>query len=370
MAFIIPRNPTLIESLGQGLEQALPGLVAGGRSRANQQLAIQQGLGDVPFGASPQLLAALLSKQGVGGAFTLTPGAQRFDAQGNPIASVPTDTEQDPFTLTPGGQRFDVAGNVIASLPPIAPTPRAPTPFKVVDKLVDDPASPTGFSVEQFDQTGKSIGRRNATRKEVLQGVPEGALQKGTKTKIEKDIIDLNSTLAELDAIEKQINPDFFTFRGKGAAFFTALSEKLEIPVPQAAKEFLSAKTKFFADSKRVFLKFRKFITGVAGGITEFKEIQKAAIDPEGDSETEFKAKMKSMRDNVTRTKNVLLAIRNSGLNPNNPADRRQVFKGLSLKSIPLEVPPNVTLDTLQGQQGLTPNEEAEFQQLLLERNQ
>lgn len=313
------------------------------QQQALQQFALQQGI-NIPLGLPPGLTGSLIANviQRQGQQFTLPAGAQRRDAEGRLIAEAPFAPQR----------------------------PLAPPGFKVVDKLVDDPQSPTGFSVEQFDQSGKSIGRRAATRKEVLQGVPEGALQGPTQTKIEKDIIDLNTTLAELDAIETQINPDFFTFRGKGKAFFTALGEKFEIPVPQAAKEFLSNKTKFFADSKRVFLKFRKFITGVAGGITEFKEIQKAAIDPEGDSETEFRSKFDSMRDNALRTKNVLLAMRNSGIDPKNPSNRRRIFNGLSLSNIPIDVSPTITLDALQGQQGLNVTEEARFQQLLQKQGQ
>ncbi len=223
---------------------------------------------------------------------------------------------------------------------------QTPTPFKVVDQLVGDPKSPTKFSVNQFNQSGQRIGRRFATQEEVLSGVPEGAVTKPTTTKIEKEVIDLQGTLTELRAIEEQFNPDFFTYRGKGRAFFTALAEKAEVPVPKAAQTFLRERSKFFADSKRVFLKFRKFITGVAGGIEEFREIAKATIDPESDSPTQFKAKFESMRDNAIRTSNLLLAIKNSGLEPNK-ANIKSALSITPLKSIPLKVSPNSTLETL-----------------------
>lgn len=45
MAFLIPRNPTLLESLGQGLQAGLPGLVAGAQGRTRQQdLALLAGV--------------------------------------------------------------------------------------------------------------------------------------------------------------------------------------------------------------------------------------------------------------------------------------------------------------------------------------
>lgn len=238
-----------------------------------------------------------------------------------------------------------LALNIAANLG-IAQATRMPRAFNVVNQLVDDPNSPTKFSVEQFNQAGQSIGRRFATQKEVLQGVPEAAVTKPTVTQIEKDVVDLQGTLTELRAIEEQFNPDFFTFRGKGKAFFTALAEKAEVPVGRAAEQFLKDRSKFFADSKRVFLKFRKFITGVAGGIEEFREIAKATIDPESDSPTQFKAKFESMRDNAIRTSNLLLAIRNSGLEPNK-ANIKSALSITPLENIPLRIQPNLNLETL-----------------------
>lgn len=180
--------------------------------------------------------------------------------------------------------------------------------------------------------------------------VQTGDVEKSTKGQIEKDVIDLQTTLGELNQINKDYNEDFFTYRGRGRAYFTAIAEKAEIPIGQAAKQFLSQKTKFFADAKRVFLKFRKFITGVAGGIEEFKEIAKATIDPESDSPTQFQAKMTSMRDNAIRVSNLLLAIRNSGLDTKDKAIFKDAMSLISFTKIPLEVNENITLDDLINQ--------------------
>lgn len=205
--------------------------------------------------------------------------------------------------------------------------------------------------------------QQQASLKTLLEGKAQvqvftGAIGKTTATKIEKDVIDLQSTLGELGAIEQQFNPDFFTFRGKGKAFFAGLAERAEIPVGKAATEFLRDRSKFFADSKRVFLKFRKFITGVAGGIEEFREIAKATIDPEKDSPTQFTAKLDSMRNNAIRTSNLLLAIRNSGLQPNK-TNIKAAISLTPLANIPLQVSPDVNLQTLgpQRQQQFTPEQ-------------
>ncbi|NHX34567.1 hypothetical protein HA388_31695, partial [Escherichia coli] len=78
-------------------------------------------------------------------------------------------------------------------------------------------------------------------------------MSKPTVTKIEKDVVDLQQTLGELDTINTEFGDrvdDFLTFRGGARKGIAALAEKLEIPIPEAEKQFLEDRTKFFADSK------------------------------------------------------------------------------------------------------------------------
>ena len=293
-----------------------------------QQSAGATGLGQIPSWGMPQMQSRMGQQ-----AQTQSQLGQMFPAPA------------DPFSLTPGAGQYTGTGELIAEREAEPKTTQA-------SSVITDPNNPDrAIRVrDTFNEQGNLINRQvlgEATLAEKIGGVAAEGLQRGTKTKLENDIIELQGTLAELEAIDKQFDEDFFTYRGRAKTYFTALAEKLEIPVSQAQREFLKRKTKFFADSKRVFLKFRKFITGVAGGIEEFREIAKATIDPEEDSSTQFKSKFDSMRDNAIRTQNVLLAIRNSGLDPNNKAIQRQVFRGLNLKNIPLDVPGTVTLDTL-----------------------
>lgn len=217
-----------------------------------------------------------------------------------------------------------------------------PTPLRPIS---------TGPVTSVFDpETGQITPTKHPSAKVPSTTIYTGAVEKSTRGQIEKDVIDLQTTLGELNQINEDYNEDFFTYRGRGKAYFTALAEKAEMPVSKAAKEFLSQKTKFFADAKRVFLKFRKFITGVAGGIEEFKEIAKATIDPESDSPTQFKAKMTSMRDNAVRVSNLLLAIRNSGLDDKDKSVFKDALSLVPFDSIPLEVDENITLESLTRQ--------------------
>ncbi len=164
MGFEIPRNPTLLESLSQGLQLGLPGLVAGGQQRTQQQAL--QGLGEqlglnLPQGLNPQFEQQFILdrlKQPGGAGFTLGQGQQRFDAQGNPIAQVapaPTAAER-PITLGRGDILFDpsTGQQIGAGLPPAPPKPPAP---KAGDLTVAKEGDGTGLppgTVFQADPRG------------------------------------------------------------------------------------------------------------------------------------------------------------------------------------------------------------------------
>ena len=205
MAFMIPRNLTLLESLSQAVGLATPGFQQGQqllaeRRQAEAARAGLQGQGfNVPAGLSPQLLENLFLqtsdpfglKQTQAdrlGVFQGAPGTQLLGLGGEPIGSqVPfapqrqvaqraptafesTQNEINRISVIPKDQRTSVEQSRLDQL--LGRKPEKPiTSFKVVKKLVDDPSSPTKFSVEQFDQAGKFIGKRTATPKEVKEGV-------------------------------------------------------------------------------------------------------------------------------------------------------------------------------------------------------
>ncbi|KKL15199.1 hypothetical protein LCGC14_2507990 [marine sediment metagenome] len=67
----------------------------------------------------------------------------------------------------------------------IAAAQARPSEFKLIKQLIDDPGSPTKFSVVQRNQQGNIIGQRTATPKEVRQGVvadPQTGLSAKDKT--------------------------------------------------------------------------------------------------------------------------------------------------------------------------------------------
>ena len=76
---------------------------------------------------------------------------------------------QPPILRGPGEQLVDERGQPIGEAG--AFQPRATKAFSIERELIDDPKSPTKFSVIKRDQNGNAIGTRTATAKEVRQGV-------------------------------------------------------------------------------------------------------------------------------------------------------------------------------------------------------
>ena len=100
MAIMLPRNPTVLESLQQALQIGLPGVIQGAQGRATTQFGQQLGL-NIPSGTPPQLAQQLIlaqMQQQPQDPFTLGQGQQRFTPTGQPIASVPAAVKRETET--------------------------------------------------------------------------------------------------------------------------------------------------------------------------------------------------------------------------------------------------------------------------------
>ena len=117
---------------GMGAEQP-PAEMGGGPAMPPNPMAMAQSLAGAQDPALQQTGMGLLGKQFENmipqkpQPFSLTPGAQRFGADGKMIASVPPNPPQAPapapFSLPPGGRRYDAAGKVVATAPEAAQKP-------------------------------------------------------------------------------------------------------------------------------------------------------------------------------------------------------------------------------------------------------
>lgn len=166
------------------------------------------------------------------------------------------------------------------------------------EKLIDDPESPSGMSVALLDKQGNLVKKlRNATDKDItgkaLVQVNTGDLQKGTVGKLEDQIIAGQKTIGQLNRAEATFKPEFLTIAGKAKGAIQRLSEKAGF---ETDTDFLKEKSRWFNQAKQAFFVYRKWVTGVAGGEKEMKDIAKAFADPERNSPSEYLANLQETR--------------------------------------------------------------------------
>jgi hypothetical protein len=85
--------------------------------------------------------------------------------------------------------------------------------------------------------------------------------------------------------------PEFLEFAGKGRSYIENKASKLGMNVSGFTKKY----NKFKAEVDTRTLKWRKFITGVAGGEKEMEKIEKTTINTDYDSPAQFKSKAEQM---------------------------------------------------------------------------
>ena len=122
-----------------------------------------------------------------------------------------------------------------------------------------------------------------------------------TQTDIQKQLMEADEVLRETTGMEQYYKPEFNTYSGQLQAWIGGKAEKLGMEPPD--KKLLEDYSKWKMSSMRGFLKWRKWITGVAGGEREMEQIAKSFYNPETDSPTEFQAKVQAMKDITQKAK-------------------------------------------------------------------
>ena len=146
------------------------------------------------------------------------------------------------------------------------------------------------------------------------------SMEKSTKGNIERDISDALVTLSGLENSINGFESKFLTIPGKGLAKIQEIGDLWGVP-KLLGTEHLNESRAFISGSMNEFLKFRKFITGVAGGIEEFKMIAEAFPNAKVDSPAEWMSKAKQALSNTKRIINLLSMMKNEGL----PIDKENV---------------------------------------------
>ena len=157
-----------------------------------------------------------------------------------------------------------------------------------------------------------------------------------TKTKIEQDIIEGDFKIESFNEIEKLFKDDYLTYKGQTQAAYEKYAEKLGIPVDT---DYLANRTQWKQEAMTTFLAWRKWVTGVAGGEKEMREIAKSFPDPQRNSPTEFRANLKQARKTTIKLRNRLIMFRSIGIE--NPTKEQ-------LSKYPIEHVP----DVLAGDEG------------------
>jgi hypothetical protein len=182
-------------------------------------------------------------------------------------------------------------------------------------------------------------------------GVDPAFFEKGVKSEIEKDIKKGLETVNGLVGILEGFDRDFLTVQGKFKGKLERLGDVFDRPDMFGGKEFAARQSSFVTKAKGQFLVFRKFITGVAGGIQEFKEIGKAFPEADqdffkGDTPDEFKAKTIAAIESGMRAVNLMKMMRNEGLEITQENVTAMVGR-LPIENIPIDIPAGATVDDI-----------------------
>jgi hypothetical protein len=170
-------------------------------------------------------------------------------------------------------------------------------------------------------------------------------LEKSTKGAVEKDIVEKGEALQTLRDTEKAFKDDYLTWPGEARAWGERISEKAGIT---KGSKWLSDRQEWYQGAKENLLKFRKFITGVAGGEKEFDEIASAAPDPDRNSPTTFKANLRKSKINTIKLIKRWQAVLNlTGKEPTK--DQLSTISLANIKVEPWELGEDNPEETLKG---------------------
>jgi hypothetical protein len=111
-------------------------------------------------------------------------------------------------------------------------------------------------------------------------------------TQMEKSLIDVNNGLARLDEIKQGFKPEYQTWLTQGSMKVKKWSEMLGMELSPENKKQLTEYSEYRQNAYDNLNRYIKEITGAQMSILEAERLSKAIPNPEGDSPTEFQAKV------------------------------------------------------------------------------
>ena len=193
---------------------------------------------------------------------------------------------------------------------------KAPTGFQGLVKAYQD--APEGSEEKKLYEA--------KIRKETAQsgGISidkDGNIQIGGPTKLQKPnlreseerIISGGESLARMERIKQNYNPEFLTYKGKGEKLLTGFKSKAGMDVSQEDKASIQQHRKFSQSVNFEFNAYRKLITGAAAAASELEDLKKATISTDL-SPVEFEAAFNEYSTELARTIRIRNKVLREGL--------------------------------------------------------
>lgn len=166
--------------------------------------------------------------------------------------------------------------------------------------------------------------------------VQTGDLGKGTRTQVEKDIIEGTRNIQSFQETGKLFKPEYLTYFGKTDKAVAEMMDKAGISTDRQ-KDLINKRAKWFRQAKADFIAYRKWATGVAGGEKEMAEIATSFPDPLKNSPTQYAANLDSIEETTKRVLQLNADFLRLGIDMDQPLDviiseakRKGVNVGLS----------------------------------------
>jgi hypothetical protein len=170
--------------------------------------------------------------------------------------------------------------------------------------MVNTPVGP--MTIERARQMGFALGLagKGDAGKMFVDAANADRMEKTARNEVEKDLVGLTGTIGRLESIERRFDPKFLNIPQRAGMAWAGLQDKFG-SLPEDQKADLARYTKFRQTSVQNAALYVKYLSGVAVSEPEFARIMKTLPNAgtgifDGDSPTEFQAKMK---ESVTQAK-------------------------------------------------------------------
>ena len=163
-----------------------------------------------------------------------------------------------------------------------------------------------------------------------------GGLTKATQSDLESQIVAGADQLVGLNELLETFDESFLTLGGAATSGAQELLDKAGAG-GLVGTEFLEKRSAYVALAQAEKLKFRKSITGVAGGEKEFNEIVQAFPNPISDSPAKFKSKLEQTIKNRKNLIKRLILLKGAGITKPTEED----FAKIPLNSPLLDIIPD-----------------------------